>query len=102
MARLQHLPWIEHDAQANRKIAYAYAPEWALLLDSIGDSRVWTQRTSWNEMVTALTHAKATPTPMLALVPLDGDVFDSIPNAMDRSQGGPSARPSKRKIPNIG
>ena len=58
MARLQHLPWIEHDAEANRKIAYAYAPESALLLDSIGDSRVWTQRTSWNEMVTALMHAK--------------------------------------------
>ena len=92
MARLQHLPWIEHDAEANRKIAYAYAPESALLLDNIGDSRVWTQRTSWNEMVTALMHAKDTP--MLALVPLDGDVFDSIPNAMDR--------PSKRKIPNIG
>lgn len=75
MERLGKLPWFSGDGQANRRLAFAYAPSTAALLDGLGDANVWENARQYGAMLKALADANASRAD--AAHAIDGTVFDN-------------------------
>lgn len=75
MERLAKLPWFAGDAQANRSLAFAYAPATAALLDGLGQSDVWESARQHGAMIQALELSNTLPAD--GAQPIDGTIFDS-------------------------
>lgn len=75
MGRLGKLPWFAGDGPANRRLAFAYAPATAALLDGLGQADVWEDARQYGSMLKALELAQTPPAD--AAQAIDGTVFDN-------------------------
>lgn len=75
MERLGKLPWFAGDGPANRRLAFAYAPATAALLDGLGQADVWEDARQYGSMLKALELAQEPPADTAQAI--DGAVFDN-------------------------